>query len=125
MAVDAAAFDAAGSVILAGEKPGGGRVDFCWLVWSHDHVGAPEMRWLHRDGRVAMKIPATSKPVALVGDDHGVTFECNAVSTKDRQPQSSQQTGDNSREETLIVRIDDDWDCSEQAINDLQKPCWS
>jgi hypothetical protein len=39
-----------GYVILAGQKPGGGKVDFCWLVWSHDHVGQPEMRWLHRDG---------------------------------------------------------------------------
>jgi hypothetical protein len=37
-----------GRVILAGEKPGGGKTDFAWLVWSHDHVGWPEVRWLHR-----------------------------------------------------------------------------
>jgi hypothetical protein len=28
-----------GDVILRGEKPQGGRVDFCWLVWSHGHNG--------------------------------------------------------------------------------------
>ncbi|TAI61591.1 hypothetical protein [Bradyrhizobium sp. Leo170] len=39
-----------GHVILAGEKPGGGKADFCWLVWSRDHVGPAELRWLHRDG---------------------------------------------------------------------------
>ena len=39
-----------GHVILAGKKPGGGRMDFCWLVGSHGHVGPPAMRWLHRDG---------------------------------------------------------------------------
>jgi hypothetical protein len=39
-----------GQVILAGEKPGGGTQDFCWLVFEHGHVGAPELRWLYRDG---------------------------------------------------------------------------
>jgi hypothetical protein len=38
-----------GHVILAGEKPGGGSQDFVWLVWAHDHVGPPELHWLHRD----------------------------------------------------------------------------
>jgi hypothetical protein len=38
-----------GNVILAGEKPGGGTQDFCWLVWQHGYVGPPAMRWLHRD----------------------------------------------------------------------------
>lgn len=38
-----------GRVILAGKKPGGGKVDFCWVVWSHDHVGDVAVRWLHRD----------------------------------------------------------------------------
>ncbi len=42
-----------GHVILAGEKPGGGSQDFCWLVWEHGHVGPPEMHWLHRDGAVS------------------------------------------------------------------------
>jgi hypothetical protein len=39
-----------GSVILAGAKPGGGKQDFCWLVFEHGHVGPPEIHWLHRDG---------------------------------------------------------------------------
>jgi hypothetical protein len=39
-----------GSVILAGEKPGGGKTDFCWLVWSQGHIGRPEIGWLERDG---------------------------------------------------------------------------
>jgi hypothetical protein len=38
-----------GHVILAGEKPGGGTQDFCWLTFSRDHKGPPELRWLHRD----------------------------------------------------------------------------
>lgn len=39
-----------GRVILAGEKPGGGKSDFCWLVWSHGHAGPAELCWLQRDG---------------------------------------------------------------------------
>ena len=39
-----------GFVIARGEKPGGGRVDFCWLVFEQGHTGNPEVRWLHRDG---------------------------------------------------------------------------
>jgi hypothetical protein len=39
-----------GEVILRGEKPGGGKVDFCWLVFEAGYVGRPELRWLHRDG---------------------------------------------------------------------------
>jgi hypothetical protein len=38
-----------GHVIAAGQKPGGGKVDFCWLIWEHGYRGAPELRWLHRD----------------------------------------------------------------------------
>jgi len=40
-----------GSVIMRGEKPGGGKMDFCWLVFGPGS-GAPEIRWLHRDGEV-------------------------------------------------------------------------
>jgi hypothetical protein len=40
-----------GSVIAAGEKPGGGKQDFVWVVWDRDHIGAPTLRWLHRDHR--------------------------------------------------------------------------
>lgn len=38
-----------GHVITSGQKPGGGKQDFCWLVWDHEHRGPPELRWLHRD----------------------------------------------------------------------------
>jgi len=38
-----------GQLILRGEKPGGGRVDFCWTIFVVGHVGPPELRWLHRD----------------------------------------------------------------------------
>ena len=42
-----------GHIIAAGEKPGGGKVDFCWLVWDRAHQGEPVMRWLHRDRGIA------------------------------------------------------------------------
>jgi hypothetical protein len=38
-----------GHTITAGQKPGGGKMDFCWLVWSRGYIGAPELRWLRRD----------------------------------------------------------------------------
>jgi hypothetical protein len=38
-----------GNVILRGEKPGGGKTDFGWLVFDRTHSGPPVMRWLHRD----------------------------------------------------------------------------
>lgn len=38
-----------GHIIARGEKPGGGKMDFCWLVFDRDHTGAPELRWLRRD----------------------------------------------------------------------------
>jgi hypothetical protein len=39
-----------GEVIARGEKPGGGKTDFAWMVFDHSHIGPPELRWLHRDG---------------------------------------------------------------------------
>jgi hypothetical protein len=39
-----------GHVITAGEKPGGGKQDFCWLVWDKRHTGPATIGWLHRDG---------------------------------------------------------------------------
>jgi hypothetical protein len=42
-----------GSYLEAGHKPGGGRVDFCWLVFDHGYAGEAEVRWLHRDKRRA------------------------------------------------------------------------
>jgi len=38
-----------GHTITAGQKPGGGKMDFCWLVWSRGHIQPPELRWLRRD----------------------------------------------------------------------------
>lgn len=39
-----------GYVIARGEKPGGGKMDYCWLVWERGYQGEPELRWLRRDG---------------------------------------------------------------------------
>src|SRR5262249_46068440 len=38
-----------GHTIAAGEKPGGGKMDFCWLVWTKGRIGPAELRWLRRD----------------------------------------------------------------------------
>lgn len=38
-----------GSWIAAGNKPGGGTQDFCWVVFERGYVGKVEMNWLHRD----------------------------------------------------------------------------
>jgi hypothetical protein len=38
-----------GSYIKAGKKPGGGKTDFCWLVFEQGYVGPREMLWLHRE----------------------------------------------------------------------------
>jgi hypothetical protein len=38
-----------GSYILAGGKPGGGRADFCWLIFERGYAGPPTMAWLYRD----------------------------------------------------------------------------
>lgn len=38
-----------GHTILAGQKPGGGKMDYCWLVWERNYVGPTEIKWLRRD----------------------------------------------------------------------------
>ena len=38
-----------GHTITAGEKPGGGKQDFCWLVWDKSHSGPATIGWLRRD----------------------------------------------------------------------------
>jgi hypothetical protein len=38
-----------GEVIGRGEKPGGGKTDFCWRLFDRTHSGPPELWWLHRD----------------------------------------------------------------------------
>jgi hypothetical protein len=42
-----------GHVIAAGETPGGGKMDFCWLVFEHQLSGIPQIGWLHRDEAVS------------------------------------------------------------------------
>jgi hypothetical protein len=42
-----------GSYIAAGGRVGGGRVDYCWLVFEHGHIGKATIDWLHRDGGVS------------------------------------------------------------------------
>lgn len=38
-----------GHVIMNKGKVGGGKSDYCWLVFDHGYCGKPEMQWLHRD----------------------------------------------------------------------------
>jgi hypothetical protein len=38
-----------GSWIAAGNKPGGGTNDFCWLIFERKYKGRPMIGWLHRD----------------------------------------------------------------------------
>jgi hypothetical protein len=38
-----------GHVIAGGEKPGGGRHDFCWLIFEREFTGLPAIDWLRRD----------------------------------------------------------------------------
>ncbi len=40
-----------GHTITAGEKPGGGKQDFCWLIWDRHHTGPATIGWLHRDNQ--------------------------------------------------------------------------
>src|SRR5215831_7367744 len=58
-----------GQVILAGEKPGGGTQDFCWLVFDHAYKGPPALHWLHRDGQHAQlsfgNFPASGGPPTI------------------------------------------------------------
>jgi hypothetical protein len=38
-----------GHVITSGGKVGGGKSDYCWLVFDRGYRGKPELRWMHRD----------------------------------------------------------------------------
>jgi hypothetical protein len=38
-----------GRLILAGEKAGGGTVDYAWFIWKIDYQGKPQVAWLRRD----------------------------------------------------------------------------
>jgi hypothetical protein len=40
-----------GTWIAAGNNPGGGSLDFCWIIFNKTITAtAPRLRWLHRDG---------------------------------------------------------------------------
>ena len=49
-----------GTAILSGAKPGGGRSDFCWLVWERDHRGTATVSWLRRASSAASPMPLAS-----------------------------------------------------------------
>jgi len=38
-----------GRVITENGKVGGGKSDYCWLVFEHGYAGHPELKWLRRD----------------------------------------------------------------------------
>jgi hypothetical protein len=40
-----------GAWIAAGNTPGGGTQDFCWVVFEKNFRGKPQLRWLHRDAK--------------------------------------------------------------------------
>jgi hypothetical protein len=40
-----------GDVVLGGGKVGGGRIDFCWLIFERGYGGQSELCWLHRKAR--------------------------------------------------------------------------
>ena len=44
-----------GHTILAGEKPGGGKMDYCWLVWRKGYSGDAAVKWLRRDGALPLQ----------------------------------------------------------------------
>lgn len=39
-----------GRVILAGDKPGGGTQDYCWVIFERGYRGPRELGWLHKNG---------------------------------------------------------------------------
>ena len=41
-----------GYVIARGEKPGGGKTDFAWLIFERGYTSKAEIRWLRRDGDI-------------------------------------------------------------------------
>jgi hypothetical protein len=49
-----------GFVVARGEKPGGGKVDFCWLIFESGFTGPAELGWLHRDEGARPADPSTA-----------------------------------------------------------------
>ena len=44
-----------GEMIERGEKPGGGRYDYSWLIFDRTHEGPPILGWLHKRGARAAR----------------------------------------------------------------------
>jgi len=38
-----------GHVIKANGKVGGGKSDYCWLIFNHKRTGQPKLKWMRRD----------------------------------------------------------------------------
>jgi hypothetical protein len=61
-----------GSWIAAGNKPGGGTQDFCWLVFERGYVGESKIGWLHRDVEAQNGRRAVTGGAAETGGLRGV-----------------------------------------------------
>lgn len=61
-----------GHTITAGENPGNGISEFCWLVWTPGRIGPADMRWLRRDQPKECITPASW---VLTGRQHGKPTE--------------------------------------------------
>jgi hypothetical protein len=56
-----------GAYIAAGNKPGGGRPEFCWLVFRKGLIAwTPRLRWLRRDDHQKTVATATSRATPAV-----------------------------------------------------------
>ena len=51
-----------GYVIARGDRPGGGKVDFAWLIFERGYVGKAEIDWLHRDDHANPRSTKESQP---------------------------------------------------------------
>jgi hypothetical protein len=43
-----------GEVVQSGGKVGGGKADYCWLVFDKGYRGEPFLQWMHRDGPICV-----------------------------------------------------------------------
>jgi hypothetical protein len=59
-----------GSYIARGERPGGARVEHCWLIFERNYAGPPQLGWLRRDGdsRPSMSQRKSAACAPLIGE---------------------------------------------------------